>query len=180
MSTLRHGKIQVVNTTQRSIGGNGGLATSDTATMQAMFPGTPYIDPNGIYDDAEVAKATMSIMNDRIAAPKSGFGTWSPNYDLVDGDTRGNANGSPDITTVATGPGGLPGTPWTPNRASPGSTNPGDTNPASLPDPVLPAPVTSAVGGGSSKNPTDTAQNISALFPGQLVLGSGAPQGVSN
>lgn len=75
--------------------------------MRIMYPGSPAFD--GTYDDEHVIAKYEEVNTSPINDGGHTFGLV--NLDYAD---------APDLSTVVTGPGGLPGTPYSPTPASPG------------------------------------------------------------
>jgi hypothetical protein len=91
-----------------------------------------------------------------------GLGEWSPDY-----------KGAPDLSTVETGPGGLPASPYVPNPASPGE---GSTSPSDLPNPpegfgLVPHDVPGSGVPITENNPKSASAKIAANRLGAYGLG---------
>lgn len=133
-------------------------ARSDTATLQAIFPATPYLPGGyqGQYDNEQVATAHQLLTD----------GTQTENPDFAGGidlDYAGRAtpDGAPDLSAVAVGPGGLPGSPYAPNTVSPGPGN--GLNPSAQVDPPPNHPRVGGSGeNGSLRSPHETSAQIAA------------------
>lgn len=104
-----------------------GLGSSSTETLNNSYAGPINLSQDQ-FSSVDELRAFFEnlVLNDNAelrAATAAYYGItgYSPDF-----------NEAPDLETVETGPGGLPGTPYTPNVASPG---PGSTNPTSLPSP---------------------------------------------
>lgn len=137
--------------TTRSAGGNGRLSSSDTQTLQAAFGSSPVYTG---YSAATVHQLGIDlIQTGEVNDSGHTFGTF--NRDYVD---------SPDLASVSTGPAGLPGTPYTPNTASPGEGN--GANPTALPaPPYQPA----STGNGSSTSPSSTSTILASETMGTYI-----------
>lgn len=166
MPTVRPGYITQTPTTRF------GLGQADTAAAQSAFRTAP------IY--GSLTDAVVRLSYDQ---PAELSGT-DRNAVLSDG---GYAYGSvpryyrdaPDLTTTVVGGGGLPGTPWAPNIASPGDGN--GVNPAAIPTEGVSATLRSR-GGGSPfvgnglASPSTTSPSIAPTrlgAPRTLGVGSG-------
>lgn len=134
--------------------------SSDYGALRAMYPGSPAY--NGEYGDEQVV-ATFNQVN------TSPLNDGGHTFGLVDLDY----GGAPDLTSVTTGGGGLPGTPYSPMPASPG---PG-LNPRNIPV----APVHRGGGGfgigDGLTSPSETSRSISRQTIGNLIFGRSTPRG---
>jgi hypothetical protein len=141
------------------------LGSADYSALRAMYPGSPAYD--GTYDDDHV----ISTYNQLNVSPINDGGYYFGTFNLDFSD-------APDLTTVKTGGGGLPGTPYSPNTASPG---PG-LNPKNIPA-IDPAILAKDKGGGGFgvgdglASPNNTSKVISRQKIGNLILGSSTPRG---
>lgn len=144
-----------------STAGNG---SSDTATLHKMFPGSPVY--TGEMTDDTVTETYTSLL-DGINVDNGTFG--SVNMDYAD---------APDLREVEVGGGGLPGSPYAPNIASP----PEGMNPADIPAAGVEA-TQAAKGSGSPfignglTSPKDTSATISKQKIGSLQKGKSTPVG---
>lgn len=136
-----------------------GLGTSDTSTMQEMFPGSP------IHSGDLTAASVLAMGNDLLISEivNDGghtFGTFNRDF-----------SGAPVLADVVTGGGGLPGSPYTP---APGSPGPGSMNPADIPTPPAdwppPAGIEYGVGSGQL-SPDAESQKISNQTIGDYLFG---------
>ena len=142
----------------------GQKGSSDVATLEAMFPSSPALPGGhqGQYDNSEVAILMKTLTN----------GVQAQNPDVSVDLDYGQA---PDLATVQTGPGGLPGSSHTP---APGSPGPGSSNPRDIPAPPANHPRAGSSGAGSSKSPHESSQQIATqvegggVDPGNLTPGS--------
>jgi hypothetical protein len=125
--------------------------------MKAMFPDAP---PYKDYTPDVVMQLGIDSLQVGVVEGNPEFAAgFNRDYDK---------NGAPVAGDVKTGPGGLPGTPWSPNTASPAG---GGTNPANLPDPP-PAPVTAGDGdNGSTASPGSSSPIIAGEKLGDYKLG---------
>jgi hypothetical protein len=159
---------QLITVPQPKAGGaSTGLGTfapgsADYASLRSSFPGSPAYD--GTYaDDAVVAKyeeVNTSPLND-----------GGHTFGLVKTDF----SDAPDLSTVATGGGGLPGTPYGPNPSSPG---PG-LNPTNIPDRDRASIRTGGGGygiGDGLASPSATRVNIARQRIGNLIFGKSTPR----
>lgn len=94
-----------------------GLGTTSTADLKLVYPGSP------LYDGTYTPDKLVSIFEALVLAPTVNDGG------IMFGVFHRDFSESPDLSTVATGGGGLPGSPYAPNIASPG---PG-VNPRNIP-----------------------------------------------
>lgn len=137
--------------------------SADYAALRALFPGSPAYD--GTYGDVEVVAAFQAIVQVPVAND-GGHTFGTVNLDYQD---------APDLATVPTGGGGLPGTPYSPNPASPG---PG-MNPRNIPA-VDPASIHRGGGGygpgDGLVSPSVTAVNIARQRIGNLIFGRSTPR----
>jgi hypothetical protein len=136
--------------------------SADYAAMRAMYPGSPAYD--GTYDDAHVVAEFETVSASPINDGGHTFGTV--NTDFTD---------APDLTTVATGGGGLPGTPYSPTPAAPG---PG-MNPRNIPT-LDPSHIRQGGGGygvgDGLASPAATSVNIARQRIGNLIFGRSTPR----
>lgn len=133
--------------------------SADYAAMRIMYPGSPAFD--GTYDDEHVIAKYEEVNTSPINDGGHTFGLV--NLDYAD---------APDLSTVVTGPGGLPGTPYSPTPASPG---PG-MNPHNMP-----AYAGNRGGGGygvgdGTASPSDTSRNVARQRIGNLIFGRSTPR----
>lgn len=136
-----------------------GLGSSDTSTMQGMFPASP------IHSGDLTAAGVLAMGNDLLIGPVVNdgghtFGTF--NRDFVD---------APVPADVVTGGGGLPGSPYAP---APGSPGPGSMNPADIPVPPTdwPGPSGTEYGSGDGLAAPDVeSQKIGAQTIGVYIFG---------
>lgn len=145
------------------VAGNG---SSDTATLQEMFPGSPVYEGT-LTDDVATAQYMDQILSGEINDGGHTFGTV--NIDYV---------GAPNMGDVITGGGGLPGTSFSPNIASP----PVGQNPADIPVAGADAAEKAKGSGGAFSgdglaSPKDTSRVISKQKIGTLQKGSSTPLG---
>lgn len=87
--------------------------TSNTSNLIKEFPNAPMYAE---YKDADARELYIKLLNNESADASEaiayyGFSDFSFNY---------NENGAPNLNEVATGGGGLPATPFSPNVVSPG------------------------------------------------------------
>lgn len=142
----------------------GGSGKSNLAVLQAAFPGSPVY--SGDLTDDVAKDQYMNIVTD--ATVNDGghtFGTVDLNY-----------TGAPNLADVEVGGGGLPGSPYAPNIASP----PTGQNPADIPASGVDATNLARGSGGAFPgdglaNPQDTSAVISNQRIGSLLKGSSTP-----
>jgi len=168
------------------------MGNRDPAVMKACFPESPMYGGAGstgtggpatpAYDDAEEVKAFAIALLQTTGGDELGDNYSTAYYDIAGWSRDYSANGAPNITEVTTGAGGLPGTPWVPNPASPG---PGSVDPSDLlaTSPDLLPQITAAqnsfpstgggatIGGGVGQGPSATSANIDSLTIGQYMAG---------
>lgn len=108
MSSYRYPTIQTVTSTTR------GKGSSDTASLQSMFPGSPGLS----VDMIDFRNQNYDKLTDGEIVENQQVGNFSLDY-----------TGAPSYADVETGPGGLPASAWVPNPMSPGE---GSVNPADL------------------------------------------------
>ena len=145
------------------VAGNG---SSDTATLQEMFPGSP-VYQGTLTDDVATAQYMDQILSGEIDDGGHTFGVVDIDY-----------TGAPNLAEVETGGGGLPGTPYGPNIASP----PVGQNPADIPAAGADAAERAqgsggAFGGDGRRSPNDSSAVISQQKIGTLQKGSSTPLG---
>lgn len=139
-----------------------GLSSTSTANLNLSFPASPMYTG---YNDAAVKDAFTALVLDPVV--NDGGHTF--------GEFRRDFAGAPDLSTVAVGGGGLPGTPYAPNIASPG---PG-SNPRNIPASGATATLNSPHGGGSfngdgltSPSATSTRIATQARTLGSYIFGA--------
>jgi hypothetical protein len=164
MSTLKTNLVEYSTVIAKSKG------TSNTSNLKKLFAGSP-IYKGEITDEErlEFYQAFLDLSNvDSDPLHKSGDYYGNPNYSM-----NYIENGMPIMDDVATGGGGLPSTPYTPNASSPG---PGSTS--ALDQPEFTGDVKDKVtinnfgtGLGGTVEPTVTAKNIAAQKIGDYVSG---------
>lgn len=137
--------------------------------MKAVFAAQPYGTgtPYDLTDDKQRDAWVAELKDGEINDGGNTFGTVNLDF-----------SGATDIKPedIKTGPAGLPGTPWTPNTASPG---PGSVNPLDLPaPPEQPKKSTPAfIRGDGALMPGNTSdkvgkQKLSDIMSGQSYPGS--------
>lgn len=145
--------------TVEAVSTEGALGSSDTSTLQAMFPASP------IYVGDLTAASVLAMGNDLLISDVVNdgghtFGIFHRDY-----------VSSPNLADVATGGGGLPGSPYAP---APGSPGPGSMNPADIPPPPsdFPGPSGTEYGVGDGlQSPNVGAQAVSAQTIGDYLFG---------
>ncbi len=143
-----------------------GPGSSDTADMQILYPGSPVY--NGDLTDEWVDE---------------NFNTLSQAGVITDeghtfGEVKRDYQDAPNLEEVETGGGGLPGSPWAPNVATPET----GMNPADIP--AAGAEVTQRIphGGGYGVgdglvSPSTTSARIARQRIGNLILGKSSTEG---
>jgi hypothetical protein len=137
------------------------LGKSGTAELRALFPASPCYD--GTYSEANLktiyeALEFPALLNDAGHY----FGTVERHY-----------QSSPNLVDVVVGGGGLPGTPYSPNPASPDAS----LAPSSIPAPAV-APTRGGGGaffGDGLASPTTSAARIGRQRIGNLIFGRSTP-----
>jgi hypothetical protein len=127
-----------------------------------MYPGSPAYD--GTYGDAQVVTKYDEVNTSPINDGGHTFGTVNLDY-----------SDAPDLSTVTTGGGGLPGTPYSPTPASPG---PG-LNPRNIPtiDRSLIRGGSGGYGVGDNlASPANTSRVIARQRIGNLIFGRSTPR----
>lgn len=143
-----------------------GNGSSDTANLQVLYPGSPVYQ--GEMTDETVTAAYMDqILSGEINDGGHTFGT-------VDIDYRE----APNLAEVEVGGGGLPGSPYGPNIATP----PEGQNPADIPAAGVAATERARGSGGAFvgnglASPSDTSAVISRQTIGSLQRGRSTPLG---
>ena len=137
------------------------LGRSGTAEIRSLFPASPLYD--GTYSDTNL-RALYNTLEFPTLLNDGGsyFGTVERHY-----------QSAPNLADVRTGGGGLPGTPYSPNPASPD---------ASLAPSTIPAPtVAPSRGGGGAffgdglQSPNTATTVISRQRIGNLIFGRSTP-----
>lgn len=147
-------KVEVVKKTVR------GRGSSDLATLQAMFPSTPYLPGGylGQYVDAKIAdvvKGVMELKQSEIQNGNPEFADFDPNY--------GQA---PNLTEVVKAKDGtLVWNHYSPPPASPGTPNAWGESAAKAVE-TVPAAAPTSSGMGSTKSPHETSKQVAQQFPG--------------
>ena len=147
--------------------GNIGLGSSDTASTQSSFPSSPLF--KGEVVGWEQYKNKVLRGRGDIVPGGQDFQFTTP-----DGRTPSRTfsqNNPPSFQSVVRGPGGAPGSPWTPNTASPDGT----TNYSDLPNPPYSPTAVDAVdnygvGQGGTFSPADSSETQVTLS--DYLLGS--------
>lgn len=145
-----------------------GLGRSDTANLQKSFPASP-ISSGELTDEKIIENAKIQLIDGVVNDGGHTFGEFNRDYP-----------DAPNLDDVETGGGGLPGSPYAPNIASPGE----GLNPSSIPEVGVEA-TENAKGSGDPfpgdglQSPKSSTANISrqTIGIGKLKLGSSEPQG---
>jgi hypothetical protein len=159
---------------------------SDTKSTSRSFPGSPFY--TGELTDEVLTIMAQELLLDGVVEGNDLFGPVSRDYDGtgLEGKYRG---GAPCMEEVATGGGGLPGTAFSPNIASPGPEN--GHNFEGIPPEGAEASKTAGLQSGapfitpphsddlstdvSIANPRKTTKIISNLKIGSLIKGKSTP-----
>jgi len=137
--------------------GTGGIGSANYDSLQKAYPGSPVY--SGELDDEKVANQYIDIVTDAVVDDLGhAFGKVDLNY-----------TGAPNLEDVVVGGGGLPGSPYAPNIASP----PTGQNPADIPASGVDATKVSQgsgapFSGDGLANPRDTSRNVSKITIGSL------------
>lgn len=145
-----------------------GMGKSDSANLQSAFPGSP-IHSGELNDEKIIEEGKKQLIDGIVNDEGHTFGTFDRDY-----------TDAPDLADVVVGGGGLPGSPFGPNIASPAE----GVNPSSIPESGVQASE-NARGTGSPfpgdglASPKTTTALISkqTIGVGKLKLGSSDPQG---
>ena len=142
----------------------GGSGKSDLAVLQAAFPGSP-VYSGDLTDEVATEQYMNIVTNAEVNDGGHTFGTVDLNY-----------TGAPNLAEVEVGGGGLPGSPYAPNIASP----PNGQNPADIPASGVDATNLARGSGGAFSgnglaNPKDTSLVISGQRIGSLIKGTSTP-----
>jgi hypothetical protein len=157
-------KQLMVNGVPSSLFGSG---RSDKPNLQRTFPSSP-IYRGELSDSILLAQYRDLVQIGPINDGGHTFGTQDMNYSK-----------SPNLDEVRVGGGGLPGSPFAPNIASPAD---GADSPQSIPETGVEATET-AQGGGAAfvgdgiPSPSNASRVVSSQTLGSLTLGSSAPIG---
>lgn len=147
----------------------GGIGRSDIIGLQNAYPGSPVYE--GSLTDQVATDQYMNIVTNAVVNDGGHtFGTVDLNY-----------TGAPNLADVVTGGGGLPGSPYAPNVASP----PTGQNPADIPASGVEATERARGSGGAFSgdglaSPSNTARVISRQTVGSLLKGTSTPTGGSS
>ena len=106
------------------LGGTPALSRADDSSLKTSFPGSPIIGPSATLTPEERRAEFQKLALDGEVI--NGFCFSSFNRDFYENDP-------PAYEDVKTGPGGLPGSPFTPNVVSPGADN--GVDPTKMGDP---------------------------------------------
>lgn len=154
MPTHTQGIVQVKEASSKALGAR------DDATLQAAFAGSP-IYTEELTDDERRADFQARCLEGTINDSGHTFGTFSVDF-----------SEAPDMAEVATGGGGLPASPYSPNVTSPG---PGSTSAEDMPE----APEgynsspsdTPFIGTGALTSPKSTSEKQARHTLGDYQLG---------
>jgi len=143
-----------------------GNGSSDTANLRVLYPGSP-VYRGELTDEIATDQYMDEILSGEINDGGHTFGT-------VDIDYRG----APNLADVVVGGGGLPGSPYGPNIATP----PEGQNPADIPAAGVEATERARGSGGAFtgdglRSPSYTSAVISRQTIGSLQKGKSTPLG---
>jgi hypothetical protein len=141
-----------------------GMGRSDTISLQRSFVASPFYD--GTYTDEALTEAFQYVLTG-VSSDGGRYGLGS--VDMAFG-------GAPNLADVATGGGGLPGSPYAPNIASPTALG---QNPADIPDSGREATLISkgkgspfpSPEGTSAISPSITSRKVADKRIGNLIFG---------
>lgn len=145
-----------------------GMGRADTANLQKTFPASP-ISNGELTDEKVIEDGKKQLIDGKVNDGGHTFGEFDRDYP-----------DAPNLNDVEVGGGGLPGSPFAPNIASPAE----GMNPASIPDIGVEA-TENAKGSGSPfpgdglQSPKTSTASVSrqTIGIGKLKLGSSEPQG---
>ena len=149
---------------------------SDTASLQKAFPNSPF---------GELGDNANNIITEIFLERVTGYNNYPKEYDinLFPNGVDANYGEAPNIDEVITGGGGLPGSPYAPNIASP---QVGTVDPRTIPAAGTEATM-AAKGAGSpwqdkdnTNKPDKAARVISMQNLTNIQLGKSAPLGGSS
>jgi len=155
MSSLKQNLLEYSNAVQKVKG------TSNTSNLRKAFPSAPQYND---YKDIDALNLYQDFLNaEGLTLAEAGVDNFSMNYN----------NGAPDLNEVATGGGGLPATPFSPNVTSPG---PGDHNATSQPEfdgdtKNIDSINNFGSGLGGLVSPASTVKNLGQTKLGQYISG---------
>ena len=159
-----HHTVDILPGGNGQLGGVSELSRSNTASLSASFPNTPDWIVDGD-DNTRRTNLESAFESDVLNATITNgylFSSVSMNYEQA-----------PVISSVAFGPGGLPGNPWQPNTASPAA----GVNPLTMPAPpsyVADASKTSRppfIGEGTDLDPSASSARYAESKVNDLTLG---------
>lgn len=143
-----------------------GLGSSDTGDLQVLYPASPVY--NGDLTD-EFVDENYNTLSQAGVISDGGHTFGEVNRDYQD---------APNLEEVVTGGGGLPGSPFAPNPASPSTTG---MNPSDIPA-VTDAVMEHARGGGGAgvgdglTSPHTTSARTARQRIGNLILGKSSTE----
>jgi len=146
--------------TVEAVSTEGAKGSSDTATLQSMFPASPI--HSGELTDAVVRdQGNTLLIENGVNDGGHTFGTFDRDF-----------GAAPNLEDVNTGGGGLPGSPYAP---APGSPGPGSMNPTDIPEPPEDWPADPGTeygsGEGGTASPSSTSKSISKQTIGDYLFG---------
>lgn len=144
-----------------------GMGSSSSTTTSAAFPASP-IHAGELTDEVLMELGQTLLLDGVVNDSGHTFGEFDRDYEN---------NDAPDISTVETGGGGLPGHPKVPNIASPAD----GFDETTIPEPPeglgSQEPSTWGSGVGSNLEPSVSSANISAHTLGDYGLGKSVGTG---
>lgn len=152
MPTHHQTTVEAVSTTR-------GPGSSDTSTLQQMFPASP-IHSGDLTADSVLAMGNDLLISAEVNDGGHTFGTFNRDF-----------SEAPVLADVVTGGGGLPGSPYAP---APGSPGPGSMNPTDIPAPPSnwPGPSGTEYGVGDGlASPAAESQKIAGQTIGDYLFG---------
>lgn len=149
---------------------NRGNGSSDTESLQTAYPGSP-IHRNELNDETVTDQGNELLVGGDLGSDVEAVAYW----DLPTSYNRDYAD-SPNLNEVEVGGGGLPGSPYAPNIATP----PEGQNPADIPEAGVEVTQDARGAGGAFDgdglaSPHETKENVSRQTIGSLTLGSSNP-----
>ena len=166
MPTHNQNTVDIPEGGNGKLGGVKELSRSNTQSIAKSFPGSPI--HSGAMTRESIQEEFQSLVLDGEVLDGYCFPSFQRDY-----DKGGSGEQPPEINTVETGGGGLPGSPHMPNPVSPGA---GSINPADQPAPPddLESNKTSRppyIGEGTDLDPMASSKQQSAHKVKSYILG---------
>jgi len=153
MPTFTHPTISTVTPTTRAGG------SSDTASLQTMFPGAPGVaDYAGTAGVASYKQQALELLMKGEIADNLQTGAVDRDFGVNASDDRRRP---PAYADVETGGGGLPASAWVPNPVSPGAGSADPRDQADPPEGFGVAPTNSIANTGNSTDVTQPGRDPS-------------------